>query len=222
MAETVHKTPSKVSSGIQDFNVVSHEEWIKARKDLLVKEKEFTRLRDQLSHLRRPLPWEKAEKEYVFEGPDSVAAEPLIKEIYIDAPPQVVFTFLTDPVKMIRWMGIRSELDPKPGGIYRLDPNGRDVIRGTYLEVVPNSRLVFTWGWEETGHDVPAGSTVVEIVLEPRDTGTWVRLTHRELPPEAREKHELGWMHYLARLQMISEGREPGPDPFADSSVRHG
>ncbi len=106
--------------------------------------------------------------------------------------------------------------------IYRVDPNGRDVIRGTYLEVVPNSRLVFTWGWEEIGHEVPAGSTVVEIQLEPRDRGTWVRLTHRELPPEAREKHEMGWMHYLNRLQTTSEGREPGPDPLGDSSVRHG
>jgi uncharacterized protein YndB with AHSA1/START domain len=151
-----------------------------------------------------------------------VAAEPLIKEIYIDAPPQVVFSFLTDPVKMVRWMGIQAELDPKPGGIYRVDPNGRDVIRGSYLEVVPDSRIVFTWGWEEPGHRVPAGSTIVEIHLEPRAQGTWVRLTHRELPPEARENHDLGWMHYLARLKMISEGREPGPDAFADPKVRHG
>lgn len=151
-----------------------------------------------------------------------MAAEPLIKEIYIDAPPQVVFAFLTDPVKMVRWMGIQAELNPKPGGIYRVDPNGRDVIRGTFLEVVPNSRIVFTWGWEEVGHRVPAGSTVVEIHLESRDKGTWVRLTHRELPPEARENHELGWIHYLARLKMINEGREPGPDPFADPNARHG
>jgi uncharacterized protein YndB with AHSA1/START domain len=151
-----------------------------------------------------------------------VPAEPLIKEIYIDAPPPVVFAFLTDPVKMVRWMGIQAELDPQPGGIYRLDPNGRDVIRGTYLEVVPDSKIVFTWGWEGTGHRVPAGSTVVEIHLEARDQGTWLRLTHQELPPEARESHDMGWMHYLARLKMITEGREPGPDPFADPDVRHG
>jgi uncharacterized protein YndB with AHSA1/START domain len=151
-----------------------------------------------------------------------VVSDPLVKEIYIDAPPQVIFAFLTDPVKMVRWMGIQAELDPKPGGIYRLDPNGRDVIRGAYLEVVPESRIVFTWGWEEAGHKVPAGSTVVEIHLEPRGEGTWVRLIHRALPPDARENHELGWMHYLARLKMISEGREPAPDPFADPRVSHG
>jgi len=48
--------------------VVSQTEWIKVRKELLVKEKEFTRLRDQLSAERRALPWVKIEKEYVFDG----------------------------------------------------------------------------------------------------------------------------------------------------------
>jgi predicted dithiol-disulfide oxidoreductase (DUF899 family) len=50
--------------------VVSHEEWVSARKALLVKEKELTHQRDQLSQLRRELPWEPAEKDYSFEGPD--------------------------------------------------------------------------------------------------------------------------------------------------------
>jgi predicted dithiol-disulfide oxidoreductase (DUF899 family) len=48
--------------------VVSQAEWLAARKELLSKEKEFTRLRDELSRQRRELPWEKAEKEYVFDG----------------------------------------------------------------------------------------------------------------------------------------------------------
>jgi len=48
--------------------VVSHEEWVAARKKHLVEEKEFTRQRDRLSQARRDLPWEVVEKEYVFEG----------------------------------------------------------------------------------------------------------------------------------------------------------
>src|SRR5215831_15751754 len=48
--------------------VVSHNEWLAARKQFLAKEKEFSRQRDELSRLRRELPWEKVEKEYVFEG----------------------------------------------------------------------------------------------------------------------------------------------------------
>lgn len=47
--------------------IVSHEEWLKARKEFLAKEKEFNKLRDQLAQERRQLPWEKVEKDYIFE-----------------------------------------------------------------------------------------------------------------------------------------------------------
>ncbi|MDH3688759.1 MAG: DUF899 domain-containing protein [Gammaproteobacteria bacterium] len=55
---------------MQHHEVVSRDEWLVARKELLTKEKELTRLRDQLSQERRALPWEKVEKEYVFDGPN--------------------------------------------------------------------------------------------------------------------------------------------------------
>jgi predicted dithiol-disulfide oxidoreductase (DUF899 family) len=55
---------------MENHNVVSHREWSEARRELLKKEKEFTRLRDQLSQFRRDLPWERVEKSYVFEGPN--------------------------------------------------------------------------------------------------------------------------------------------------------
>ena len=154
-----------------------------------------------------------------------MAADPLIKEIFIEAPPSVVFEFLTDPVKMIRWMGIRAEIDPRPGGIYFLDPNGRDTIRGKYLEVVKDRRVVFTWGWENPSEGmaaVPAGSTIVEIDLYSERAGTRVRLVHRELPPEAQGRHEIGWTHYLARLRIVAQGDNPGSDPYASPEVRHG
>jgi len=57
------------SSTMEHTKSVSHEEWLAARKGLLAKEKEFTRLRDELSRQRRELPREKVKKEYVFEGP---------------------------------------------------------------------------------------------------------------------------------------------------------
>ena len=55
---------------MENHAVVTSKEWIAARQELLAKEKEFTRLRDELSRQRRELPWERVEKEYVFEGPD--------------------------------------------------------------------------------------------------------------------------------------------------------
>ena len=51
-------------------DVVNRDEWLQARKELLVKEKEFTRLRDEMTKQIRSLPWEKVEKSYVFEGPN--------------------------------------------------------------------------------------------------------------------------------------------------------
>ena len=50
--------------------IVTNEEWLAARKGFLVKEKEFTRLRDELARQRRELPWVKVEKTYVFDGPN--------------------------------------------------------------------------------------------------------------------------------------------------------
>src|SRR4030088_3443671 len=54
---------------VKNQSIVSPTEWLEARQRLLVKEKEFTRLRDQLSRQRQELPWVKVEKEYVFDSP---------------------------------------------------------------------------------------------------------------------------------------------------------
>jgi predicted dithiol-disulfide oxidoreductase (DUF899 family) len=53
-----------------NHKVLSHPEWLNARKEFLAKEKEFTKMRDELSRKRRELPWEKVEKSYTFEGPN--------------------------------------------------------------------------------------------------------------------------------------------------------
>ncbi len=53
-----------------DHSIVAHGAWVAARKELLAKEKEFTHRRDELSRQRRELPWERVEKEYVFDGPN--------------------------------------------------------------------------------------------------------------------------------------------------------
>ncbi len=55
---------------MQQNRIVSQDEWLAARRQHLIKEKEFTRLRDQLSAERRALPWVKVEKNYIFDGPN--------------------------------------------------------------------------------------------------------------------------------------------------------
>ncbi len=58
----------KTVKGVKDHKVVRSEAWLKARKALLLKEKKFTKLRDQLNQQRQNLPWEKVEKDYGFDG----------------------------------------------------------------------------------------------------------------------------------------------------------
>ncbi|HKO24397.1 MAG TPA: DUF899 domain-containing protein [Chloroflexota bacterium] len=74
--------------------VVSHEEWLAARKQLLAEEKEFTRLRDRLSQRRRDLPWEAVEKEYVFEGPNGPQT---LAELFDGRSQLVVYHAMFDP-----------------------------------------------------------------------------------------------------------------------------
>ena len=140
----------------------------------------------------------------------------VVSEVRVAAPPETVFAYFVDPAKMARWMGSRVELDARPGGAYSLDINAQARARGAFVEVVPPSRVVFTFGWE-ADQAVPPGSSTVEVTLTPDGDGTHVRLVHRRLmASESREQHAHGWQHYLARLTVAASGGEPGPDPNAN------
>lgn len=151
-------------------------------------------------------------------------SKPIVKEIFLESTPEDIFPYLTLSNYYTRWMGIAAELDARPGGTFRFDPNGsgRDVISGKFVEVTPPRRVVFTWGYERAGHAVPPGSTTVEIELVSRQGGTLLRLVHSGLDADQRAKHTQGWSHYLERLQIRIAGRDPGQDPFADLQHVHG
>ena len=93
-------------------------------------------------------------------------------EMRIEARPEVVFTYFTDPAKMARWMGVDHKLDPVPGGVFLVDVNGRDTTMGEYLEVDAPRRVVFTWGWRDST-ELPPGSSTVEVDLIPTATPPW-------------------------------------------------
>lgn len=139
---------------------------------------------------------------------------PVRREIRISARPHVVYDFFVDPVKMLRWKGVEATLDPRPGGVYRVNINGRDVASGHFVELVPHSRIVFTWGWEGEGNPVPPGSSTVEVTLVPDGEGTLLQLVHSGLPDPVRGAHAEGWAHFLPRLAMAASSGEPGPDPW--------
>jgi uncharacterized protein YndB with AHSA1/START domain len=142
------------------------------------------------------------------------------RELKIEARPATVFGYLVDPDKVVKWMGRKVELDPRPGGIFRVEINEQAVARGEYVEIDPVHRVVFTRGWEgqEAGsgeHGVPPGSSRVEVTLEPDGDGTVLRLRHLDLPEESLEIHGHGWDLYLGRLAEAAAGRDPGRDPNA-------
>src|SRR5919204_1451791 len=110
------------------------------------------------------------------------APDAVVCEVRVAARPETVFPFFTDPARMVRWKGVEADLDARPGGIYRVNVTGREVARGQYVEVVPNRRVVFTWGWEGAGSTLPPGASTVEVDLIPDGDGTIVRLTHRDPP----------------------------------------
>jgi len=136
----------------------------------------------------------------------------LVREIMIDATPETIWPFLTDPAKHVEWDGTVAEIDPRPGGVYRVLVAGQFQSAGEYLEVVPMTKVVFTFGWEQDGHPISAGSTTVEITLHPEGGKTRARLVHRGLPDDAVEAHAGGWAHYLERLAVRASGGDPGPD----------
>jgi predicted dithiol-disulfide oxidoreductase (DUF899 family) len=74
--------------------VVSNADWVEARKRLLAKEKEFTRMRDQLSAERRTLPWMRVDKDYTFDGPDG---RETLAQLFGDRSQLVVYHFMFAP-----------------------------------------------------------------------------------------------------------------------------
>src|SRR5216684_8542870 len=79
---------------MESHRVVSRNQWTEARKALLAKEKEFTRLRDQLSRERRELPWVRVDKEYAFEG---ASGKKTLTELFEGRGQLIVYHFMFDP-----------------------------------------------------------------------------------------------------------------------------
>src|SRR5271165_4685329 len=91
-----------------EHQIVSHDQWLAARKQLLVKEKELTRLRDRLAAERRALPWVKIEKPHVFEGPDG---KETLADLFGGRSQLIVKHFMLGPGWTEGCVGCSFELD---------------------------------------------------------------------------------------------------------------
>lgn len=137
--------------------------------------------------------------------------QPIVVTRRVAASPSVVYSYLTESSKWARWQGAEAVIEPVTGGNFTMRmPDGK-TARGQFVELVPNRRVVFTWGW--VGHPrVPPGSSTVEIEITVDGDGSLITLTHRGLPPEELRIHSLGWDHYMNRLGRLVETGEIEPD----------
>jgi predicted dithiol-disulfide oxidoreductase (DUF899 family) len=107
-----------IETPITGHPIVSREEWIAARKKLLRREKEVTRLRDELSAERRRLPWVKVEKEYVFETPDG---KKTFAELFDGRSQLFVKHFMLGPEWEEGCVGCSFEVDHIEGALAHLE-----------------------------------------------------------------------------------------------------
>jgi uncharacterized protein YndB with AHSA1/START domain len=130
----------------------------------------------------------------------------------IKAAPTKVFKAWTDPEKIVRWFGpketvagsVRAEVDVRPGGRYRMNfqtvDGERHQVGGVYREVVPDTRLVFTWAWQST----PERESLVTVTLAADGGGTLLTLHHAQFfDQKARDGHERGWTGTLDKLERL-------------------
>ena len=148
---------------------------------------------------------------------------PVEMTIHVPAAPADVFPYLTDPARYVRWMGSKAQLEPVPGGVFRLDMADGFAAAGTFADVVFPRQVVFTWGFaddEAASHTkgggapsagaMPAGSTRVTVTLQDCGDGTRLALRHENLPSEElRAAHEVAWNAYLPRLAIAAAGGDP-------------
>ena len=124
------------------------------------------------------------------------------REIRVEARPETVFEFFTDPEKMTRWMGREAEIDPRPGGAYRIDIVGHVAV-GEYVEIDRPHRLVMTW----TFGDDPSNVQLIELSLSESEGSTTVLLVNSGISTdERRGAQDWGWRGCLDELDRALAG----------------
>jgi uncharacterized protein YndB with AHSA1/START domain len=144
-------------------------------------------------------------------APAGLAARPsLTLKRRLNASPERVYAAWTDPQSLIRWFGpamvkqesVRAEIDARVGGRYRIsfdnDRGEYNEVAGIYRELVPHSRIVFSWAW----HSMPERDSLVTVMLKLDGAGTQLTLLHEQLFDDAaRDAHEHGWIGTLDKLE---------------------
>jgi uncharacterized protein YndB with AHSA1/START domain len=149
-----------------------------------------------------------------------IEGDAVVHEVLLPAPREAVFDMFVVPERLVLWLGISADLEPRPGGRFRFEVVPGQFCEGRYVTVERPARLVVTWGWTDPGMGLPPGTSRVEVELSEDEGGTRLRLVHRRLPGELRPIHDEGWTRFLARLADVAAGRDPGARPEGDPRAR--
>ena len=140
-------------------------------------------------------------------------------EVRIEAPPEAVFPFLTEPDKIVRWKGVDATVEAAPGGVYRVNVTGEKHAVGEYVEIDPPRRVVFTWGWEgETSSSRPAPppsrSSSCPTARGPSSDSPTRGCPRGRTPPSSRAgtTSSRAW-------RRSSRAAIPGPDPWVSTQM---
>jgi uncharacterized protein YndB with AHSA1/START domain len=126
---------------------------------------------------------------------ETTTATTIIEQtVRIAASPEVVWEFWTDPARLAEWWGEAAQVEPEPGGVFRVAMESGPVMRGSFIELERPRRLSFTFGWEQNiGGPLAPGSTRVEVTLTPDGDDTILVLRHFDMPTTHAADHEKGW-----------------------------
>jgi uncharacterized protein (TIGR03086 family) len=136
------------------------------------------------------------------------------KSVLVPLDAEQTFALLTDPERLRRWQAVTARVELRAGGAFRWTVVPGANASGTFVEVEPGRRLVFTFGWEDGAGAPPPGASAVTITLEPEQDGTRVRLVHEGLTEEQEEAHSHGWEHFMERLAAAGRDGDAGLDPM--------
>jgi predicted dithiol-disulfide oxidoreductase (DUF899 family) len=187
-------------------NVVSREEWLTARKELLAKEKEFTRWRDELSAERRKLPMVKIDQPYTFDGPDGPTT---LRELFGKSRQLITYHFMFDPAWEQGCSGCSYVMDNIGGSLLHLgvrDTAFTAVSRAPLTKIEPfKQRMGWTFPWVSS-----AGNTFnadFHVTLDPdRADYQYNYVSANELLQKGRDRAPKGEMPGLSVF--LREGDE--------------
>ncbi|MCR9246230.1 MAG: SRPBCC domain-containing protein [bacterium] len=127
----------------------------------------------------------------------------LSRTIVIRAPREIVFRYFTDSERFAAWWGEGSRIDARPGGAVEIVYPNAVVVRGEVQSVDPGRSIAFTYGYDSTQPELPAGSSLVTVTLQDDPAGTRLELRH-DLPTESmRDQHVPGWRFQLAQFANV-------------------